>query len=193
MRLFELFDNPLPYRLMNRSTDQHGSQDLMYIFRVDDFLYKVWLELYPVNKWLAIAKGRAEDVKIPAEFEHVWDTYILSMDFAQFDYGEKTMRVPGRGKIPWAEGPGREGREGSGNELQVFATVATIVKEVYDANRDKIGVIEYGSKEDDPKRKRLYTTMLRKYGITGKTVEMKMATEAGYMQDRVYIILNDDK
>lgn len=193
MRLFELFDNPLPYQRMSSSTDaNHNSKDFMYGFRVNDFWYKVWIELYPVNRWLEIAKDRVEDAKIPAEFEKIWDTYIMSIDFAQYDYTEKAVPYK-KTPIPGGSGDSREGREGTGNELQVFATVAAIVQEVYQDNKNKIGVIEYGSKVDDPNRKRLYTTMLRKYGITGKTIEMKMGTEAGYIQDRVYIILNSDK
>lgn len=193
MKLYELFDNPLPYQRMNtRVNTNRNSKDFIYGFRVNDFWYKVWVDVYPVNKWLEIAKARAEDAKIPAEFEKIWDKYIMSIDFAQYDYKEKAVPYK-KTPIPGGTGDSREGREGTGNELQVFATVAAIAQEVYQDNKTKIGVIEYGSKDDDPKRKRLYASMLRKYGITGNTIEMKMATEAGYTQDRIYIILNGDK
>lgn len=186
MRLFELFDNPLSYRRMGTSVNvNHNSKGFVYGFRVSDFWYKVWINVYPVNRWLAISKDRAEDAKIPAEFEKIWDRYIMSIDFAQYNYKERAVPYKS-GPIPGGTGDSREGREGTGNELQVFATVAAIAQEVYQRNKDKIGVVEYGAKDDDPKRKRLYASMLRKYGITGKIIEIKMATEAGGVQDRVY-------
>jgi hypothetical protein len=113
---------------------------------------------------------------------------VMSIDFGQFDYTEKT--VPVRGKIPWGAGEERTGREGTGNELQVFATVSQIGQEMYNKYKDSIGAIEFGVKQSDPNRKRLYNTLMRKFGITGKTrFEFDIDTVDGEIQDRVVIVL----
>ena len=188
MRLLELFDNPLEYRRMqSRAIQNSEGKGYTYGFRVEDFWYKVWLEVYPISHH----DDDDNDGEMPWEFylAKSHGKYIMSIDFAQYEYGEKA--VPYRkGPVPGGVGSSKEGREGTGNELQVFGTVIAIAKEVYSIHKDIIGVIEYGAKQEDPARKRLYGAMMRKFGITGKTVELPNLYDA---QDRVYIILNSDK
>ena len=193
MRLFELFDKPLDYKLMSTRTDaNHGEKDYTYGFRVDDYWYKVYVSFYPMLSLMDEENIRGKSLAeiVPPEFVEQAEQYklVMSIDFGQFDYTEKT--VPVRGKIPWGAGEERTGREGTGNELQVFATVSQIGQEMYNKYRDSIGAIEFGVKQSDPNRKRLYNTLMRKFGITGKTrFEFDIDTVDGEIQDRVVIVL----
>jgi len=199
MRLFELFDNPLSYKLMQTQTNAGaGEKDYTYGFRVEDFWYKVYISFYPMMHLIddEDVHGKSLEDKLPPEFIKRAEMYqlIMSIDFGQFDYGEKKRRYPGiggtsRDPLPVGVGDERSGREGTGNELQVFATVAAIAQEMYNEHKQYIGAIEYGAKEDDPNRKRLYDTMMRKFGISGTRVEFDAPTGVKDIQNRVVIVL----
>jgi len=199
MRLFELFDNPLDYKLMNtRTNPSRGEKDYEYGFRVGNFWYKVYISLYPMLNLIddEDVHGKAIKDKLPPEFIERAEMYqtVMSVDFGQFEYGEKKRMFPGiggtsRGPIPVGVGDERSGREGTGNELQVFATVAAIAQEMYNEQKRYIGAIEYGAKDDDPNRKRLYDTMMRKFGISGTRVEFDAPSGSKDIQNRIVIVL----
>lgn len=193
MRLFELFDKPLDYELMGTSIDHnHGEKDYTYGFRVGDYWYKVYISLYPMLSLMDEENIRGKSIAeiVPPEFIESAKKYMLvmSIDFGQFDYG--TMVIPMRGEVPIGKGEERTGREGTGNELQVFATVSQIGQEIFNKYRASIGAVEFGVKQSDPNRKRLYSALMRKFGITGKTkFEFDIDADDGELQDRVVIVL----
>jgi len=189
MRLFELFDKPLDYKLMQTRTNaDKGEKDHTFNFRVGDFMYKVYINVYPMASFDDDKDVQGNEIELPWEFYNSssQNKHIMAIDFGQFDYAEKT--VPIRGKIEIGIGDERTGREGTGNELQVFATVAEIAKDFYNEHKNYIVAIEYGAKENDPKRKRMYDTMMRKFGISGKRVEFADLADVG-RQVRVLIVL----
>lgn len=193
MRLFELLDKPLPYKLTQTHTNANeGSKDYTFGFRVDDFWYQVYIRFYPMMHLLDSddIHGNPISKKVPPKYIESAEKYmlIMSIDFGQYDYG--TRVVPRRGEIPVGVGDERTGREGTGNELKVFATVSRIAEEMFYEHQRYIGAIEYGAKQTDPKRKRLYDTLMRKFGISGERFEFDdEATTDGQLQDRVVIVL----
>jgi len=199
MRLFELLDNPLPYKLMQtRTSANEGSKDHVFGFRVGDYWYKVYVELYPMASLMdeEDAHGKELESRLPQDFVDAAEKHklIMSVDFSQFDYGEKMPYYPGiggtsRGPIPIGVGDERTGREGTGNEVQVFATVAAIAQEVFDAYEHVIGAIEYGFKQEDVKRGRLYDRLMRKFGVYGTKFQWDADDQEGGINDRVIIVV----
>ena len=190
MRLFELFDNPLEYRLMNTSTNvNRGEKDYQYGFKLGDYWYKVYISLFPMSTYEE-KDIEGNEIKFPWQFHDAarYNKLVMSVDFGQFDYGEKSG-IPMRGTIPIGVGDERQGREGTGNEFQVFATVAAIAQEVFNKYKDDVGAIEYGANQNDPNRKRMYDTMMRKFGISGQRAEYVDHADNDGKQTRVLIVL----
>ncbi len=192
MRLFELLDNPLPYKLMQTKTDaNHGEKEFTFGFRVGDYLYKVYIDLYPMRSLMdeEDAHGNELESKLPQDFIEAAEQYqlIMSVDFGQFDYEERV--IPIKGKVPWGAGEERIGREGTGNELQVFATVADIAQDMFYAHEKYIGAVEYGYKKDDPKRGRLYDRLMRKFGVQGTRFRWDVDNQDGTISDRIIIVV----
>lgn len=199
MRLFELLDNPLPRRLMQTRTDaNYGEKDFEYGFRSGDYWYKVYISLYPMLSLIdeEDAHGKGLESRLPKDFIEEAEKHklIMSVDFGQFEYGEKKPAYPGiggtsRDPIPVGIGPERIGREGTGNELQVFATVADIAQDVFIDYQQSIGAIEYGYKQEDQKRGRLYARMMRKFGVQGTRFRWDADNQDGTMSDRIIIVV----
>lgn len=192
MRLFELLDKPLPYKLMQTKTNANeGSKEYTYGFRVGDYMYKVYIDLYPMRELMdeEDVHGKELESRLPPDFIEAAEQnmLIMTVDFGQFDYG--TRVVPIRGKIEVGLGDERIGREGTGNELQVFATVAAIAQDTFNTHKNYIGAIEYGHKKDDPKRGRLYDRLMRKFGVQGTRFEWEIPHDEGETANRIIIVV----
>lgn len=193
MRLFELLDSPLPYKLMQTKTNANeGSKEHTFGFRVGDYLYKVYIDLYPMRELMDEEDAHGEELegRLPQDFIEAAEHHmlIMSVDFGQFDYEERV--IPIKGKVPWGAGEERIGREGTGNELQVFSTVAAIATDMFNTYEKSIGAIEYGYKKEDPKRGRLYDRLMRKFGVQGTRFRWDVNyAEDGTMSDRIIIVV----
>lgn len=156
MRLFELFDNPVPKIDWEETVVGEDAR-----FYIGDYLYNVSFTPIPIDAF-------ALDWSVlPKELKALFDNqvYPIDIEFEQF----KAVKRGGLGAFALGT-DGTYEITGTGNEVKVFSTVVNVVQE-WLKNNPEAQLIHISAKE--PSRIRLYRRMVNSLAKGKKVWEIE--------------------